>query len=198
MKLPSSIKILIEELNKLPSIGLKTAQRLAFYLLHQKKSDLTSLGESIVKLKDGLVFCSKCQNISETHVCAICSDDSRDFSIICVVSEPLDIIALEKPGIFSGVYHVLQGVISPLEGISPEDLKIAELMERVKNDSPKEIILATNPSMEGEATALYIQRKLADFPVKITRLARGLPVGGDIEYADEVTLSNALKGRSEY
>jgi len=195
--LPKSLQKLIEEFSKLPGIGPKSAQRLAMFLLTSPNSKLKDLGESILKLKEGSVFCDTCFNIAESSPCLLCSDQSRDHSIICVVENVLDTVALERTGDFNGLFHVLHGVLSPVEGVSPEQLKISELVERASNDFVKEIILATNPSLEGEATAMFIQKKLADLPVKITRIARGLPVGGDIEYADEITISRALRGRSE-
>ncbi len=198
MKLPYSINLAIDELNKLPGIGIKTAQRLVFYLLQKKQVSLDTLGDAIKNLKKDLVYCKKCENISETDICSICSDDTRDHSIICVVSDPLDVIALEKPDVYKGVYHVLHGLISPIEGVSPADLTIDKLIERVKKNDIKEVIMATNPTMEGESTAIYIQKKLSDTKIKITRIAQGIPVGGDIEYADEITLKNAIKGRVSY
>lgn len=203
--LPKSIQNLIEEFSKLPGIGPKTAARLTFYLLNKAENDVQKLGESVINLKKGLIFCSVCYNISEQNPCSICQDLSRDKHTICVVEEPLDIIAVEKTG-FKGTYHVLGGVISPIDGIGPEDLRINQLIDTIKsNQDIKEIILATDPSLEGEATSMYILERIKqsqneekiDKKLKITRLARGLPVGGDLEYADEVTLRRALEGRSE-
>lgn len=196
MKLPRSLQNLIDELNKLPGIGLKTAQRLAFYLLRQPQNKLDNLGQAALNLKKSLYFCHKCFNIAETEICEICANSGRDQTMICVVAEALDLLAIEKSGLYQGHYHVLHGLIAPLEGVSPDDLKIAELIKRVKENEISEIILATNPSLEGEATAMFLQKKLEPFSVKITRLAKGLPMGGDIEYADEVTLGNALRGRT--
>ena len=188
---------LIEELGKLPGIGPKSAARLAYYLLRIPEAEARALAEAIIAVKDKTVLCSSCQNITDSDPCAICTSDERDHSIICVVKEPLDILALERTGRYKGIYHVLHGVLSPMDGIGPEDLKIKELLERVKTGSVKEVILATNPNLEGEATAMYIQKLLSPLGVWLTRLARGLPVGGDLEYADEVTLTHALESRQE-
>lgn len=216
--LPKPVRNLIEEFTKLPGIGPKTAQRLAIHLLHSPSGRLEGLGKAVLGLKNGIVFCETCWNIAESNPCKICDGPQRDKGIICVVEEVLDVAALEKTGEFNGVYHVLHGVLSPVDGIGPDQLKMENLFERVKRGIEKkavvrlngnetgiteknnirEIILATNPSLEGEATALYIQRYLKNLGVKITRIARGLPVGGDLEYADEVTLSRALNGRVEF
>lgn len=194
--LPESVNNLIEEFSKLPSIGPKTAERLAFYLL--KSGDNKSLGEAAIKLKDGITLCRVCQNFSTNNICNICSNLNRDDSIICVVSAPLDIVAIEKTGLFKGKYHVLHGVISPIDGIGPEDLQIQSLLDRVEKTTPKEIILATNPNLEGETTALYILRQLKDSNVSVTKLAHGLPIGGDLEYADQMTLGRALDNRQVF
>lgn len=197
--LPKSLEKLINEFEKLPGIGPKTAERLSFYLLRSKKEDLDRFAKVLAELKDNITICSSCQNIAESNPCPICSDKRRDKSIICVVEEPQDALVLEKTHAYSGLYHVLGGAISPINNIGPEDLKIKELLAKVRNNNEiKEIILATNPSLEGEATAMYISKLLKPFGLKITRIARGLPSGGDLEYADEITLSNALKGRKEY
>lgn len=198
--LPKSVRKLIEELSRLPGIGPKSAQRLAIHLLHSPPSRVTPLGESILGLKDNVIFCQNCWNIAETNPCAICTNPSREQGMICVVENILDVVALEKTRDFKGVYHVLHGALSPIDGIGPDQLKIDALMDRIRRaEQPViEIILATNPSLEGEATALFLQKNLRDFGVKITRIARGLPVGGDLEYADEVTLSRALLGRSDF
>lgn len=198
--LPRSVQNLIDEFSKLPGIGGKTAARLVFYLLTKPKDDISLLGQSILELSSNLTYCTKCFNISETELCLICSDEKRDNTIITVVEEPLDVIALERSYGLSSLYHVLGGVISPINGVGPDELRITQLIERVKNDEPEELILATNPNLEGEATATYIRGKIKalDLPVKITRIARGLPVGGDLEYADEVTLKRSLEGRREY
>lgn len=202
--LPHSVELLIESFQKLPGMGPKTASRLTFYLLHVPQSQLDEFGSAIVNLKKSTVICSRCFNIGEADPCVICASPERDDSIACVVEEPLDIVAIEKTGKFKGIYHVLGGVISPLDNIGPDEIRINELLARVKSGKLKEVILATNPNMEGEATAMYIRREIKNLPpaggsdVKITRLAHGLPIGADIEYADEVTLSKALEGRGEY
>lgn len=188
---------LIDELNKLPGIGPKSAARLAFYLLRSPKEQTQALAEAILDMKERIVFCSVCFNITEEDPCAVCSDQSRDRSKICVVEEPLDVIALERTNDFKGLYHVLHGAINYMEGITPEQLKIDELLKRAQEDSVEEVILATNATTEGDATAMLINRQLARLGVRTTRIARGLPMGGDLEYADEVTLSRALEGRRE-
>jgi len=202
--LPKSIRTLIEEFSKLPSIGSKSAQRLAMHLLRSPDMRINSLGQAVLGLKENVVFCQKCWNIAESNPCLICDSPERDQSLICVVEDVLDVVALEKTRQLKGVYHVLHGVLSPINAVGPDQLKIQSLFDRVsvKNDNGenivKEIILATNPSLEGEATALYIQKHLLDSDVKVTRIARGLPVGGDVEYADSITLSRALEGRGEF
>jgi len=188
---------LIEELGKLPGIGPKSAARLTYYLLRIPEAEARALAEAIIAVKEKTVLCSSCQNITDSNPCAICGSKERDHSIICVVKEPLDIMALERTGQYKGLYHVLHGVLSPMDGIGPDDLKIKELLQRLKTGSVEEVILATNPNLEGEATAMYLQRLLSPFGVRLTRLARGLPVGGDLEYADEVTLTHAIEGRQE-
>ena len=197
--LPKSVRTLIEELSKLPGIGPKSAQRLAIHLLHSPSSRVTPLGEAILGLKENVMFCKICWNIAESDPCWVCSDGTRDQSIVCIVEDVLDVVALEKTGEFKGAYHVLHGALSPIDGVGPEQLKITELFDRIKiGGVVQEVILATNPSLEGEATALYIQKHLRDMGVKITRIARGLPVGADLEYADEITLTKALQGRGEF
>ncbi len=198
--LPKSLRSLIEEFSKLPGIGPKSAQRLAMHLLHSPAGRLQSLGESVLNLRENVMFCTRCWNLAESDPCMICDNPERDASTVCVVEEVLDVVAIERTGEFKGHYHVLHGALSPVDGVGPDQLKMDALFARVNNEqSPiKELILATNPSLEGEATALYIQKQLLHHPVKITRIARGLPVGGDVEYADEVTLSRALNGRSEF
>lgn len=198
--LPKSVQNLIDELSKLPGIGPKSAARLAFYLLTKPDSDVEGLGDSISNLKKNLKYCPKCFNITEEEICKICDDEKRNKSLLAVVEEPLDIIALEKSGGYAGIYHVLGGAISPIDGIGPEDLRIDQLIKRLMNDGVEEIILATNPSLEGEATASYIKDQIDKKGIKIsiTRIARGLPVGGDLEYADEVTLRRSLEGRRDY
>lgn len=194
--LPESVNNLIEEFAKLPSIGPKTAERLVFYLL--KSDDSKSLGEAALKLKEGIVLCAVCQNFSTDRVCRICSNPNRSDSLICVVSAPLDIVAIEKTGLYKGKYHVLHGVISPIDGIGPDDLKIQSLLDRVEKTKPEEVILATNPNLEGETTALYILRQLSDSGTTVTKLAHGLPIGGDLEYADQITLGRALDNRQGF
>jgi len=194
---PEAITRLIDELSRLPSIGPKTASRLAYYLLRAPLEQVKGLGQAILELRDRLTYCSQCFNITESDPCPVCGDNHRRREIVCVVEEPLDVLALERTGEFQGLYHVLHGAISPVEGIGPDDLRIRELVERVRAGGITEVILATNPSLEGEATAMYVQRHLLPFQVRVTRLARGLPVGGDLEYADAVTLARALQGRQE-
>ena len=199
--LPTSVQNLIDEFSKLPGVGPKTAARLVFYLLKKPKEDVDNFGQAVLNLTKNLFFCKECFSISETEICKICSDAQRQDDVIAVVEEPLDVVALERTGVFRGRYHVLGGVISPIDGIGPENLRISELLDRVKNNTKiKEVILATNPSLEGEATANYIQTKIDIIrsDVEITRIARGLPVGGDLEYADEVTLSRSIEGRKKY
>jgi recombination protein RecR len=188
---------LIEEFYKLPGIGPKSAQRLAYYLLRMPTAEARSLAEAIIEMKERVTFCSICQNVTEVDPCRVCSDERRDRSVICVVEEPLDILALERTQAYCGLYHVLHGAISPMDGIGPEDLKVAELLNRLRSGQVQEIILATNPNLEGEATSMYLSRLLSPLGPKVTRLARGLPVGGDLEYADDVTLARALEGRQE-
>ncbi|WP_322800913.1 recombination mediator RecR [Thermoflexus sp.] len=194
---PPPIARLIEALVKLPGIGPKTASRLAFYLLRAPDEEVMALAEALRELKQQTRPCEVCFNITDESPCAICRDERRDHGVICVVEEPLDVLAIERTGEYRGVYHVLHGVISPMDGIGPEHLRIRELVERVQREAPREVILATNPSLEGENTAVYIHRLLAPLGMRITRLARGLPVGGDLEYADEITLVRALQGRQE-
>ncbi len=198
MKVPKSVASLIEAFESLPGIGPKTAARLTYYLLHAPDSLSEKLSEATRDLKTKTKICSVCQNITETDPCEICDDPARDGSIICIVEDPLDVWAIEKSGSFGGLYHVLHGVIAPLENIGPEELKINELLPRLKDGKVKELILATNPSMEGEATAMYIQRLTKPLGIKTTRIARGIPIGAELEYADEVTLRRALEGRKDY
>jgi recombination protein RecR len=199
MSLPEPIQNLINNFSRLPGIGPKTASRLTFYLLRATEDLARDLGESLLELKSGTTFCRTCFNITASgrDECEICTSVERDGALVCVVEEPLDMLALERTGGYLGRYHVLNGALSPIEGIGPEDIKIRELIERVKDGGIKEIILATNPSMEGDYTAAYIQQQLESLDVQLTRLARGLPVGGDLEYADQSTLLRALDGRQE-
>ena len=196
-----SIEKLIENFEKLPSIGHKTAQRLAFYMLDLSNEEVEEFTKSIINAKKNLHFCSKCFNISDTDPCNICSNPKRDNSTICVVEDVRDVIAMERTHEYQGVYHVLHGSISPMNGIGPDDIKIKELLTRVMSDGKenkvKEVILATNPRVEGEATSMYISKLLKPMGIKTTRIARGIPVGGDFEYTDEITLTKALEGRSE-
>jgi len=188
---------LIEELHRLPGVGPKNAQRLAYFLLHAPEEQARALAEAIVELKEKIVFCSRCYNITEVDPCSICQDEKRDHTSICVVEKPMDILPLERTRGYHGLYHVLHGAISPMDGIGPDDLRIKELLSRLQEMSVQEIILATNPNLEGEATAMYIQRLVGPLGIRVTRLARGLPFGSDLEYADEATLSRALEGRQE-
>jgi len=186
---------LIDELSKLPGVGPKTAQRLAYYILRAPVTDAESLAAAVRSVKLDLLYCSTCFNIAETDPCAVCRADDRDRSIVCVVEEPLDVLAIERTNMYRGVYHVLHGAISPVNGVRPDDLRISELGDRVRRGGVEELILATNPNLEGEATAMYIAQSLGDVAVRVTRLARGLPMGGDLEYADELTVGRALEGR---
>ncbi|HEV2356092.1 MAG TPA: recombination mediator RecR [bacterium] len=188
---------LIDELGKLPTIGPKTAQRLAFFMLSMPQADAEALAAAVLDAKRLIRHCSVCGNITDVDPCAICTDGRRTQSVICVVEDPRDIAAMERTREFTGVYHVLQGAISPLDGIGPDDLRIEELLRRVSAGDVREVIVATNPRVEGEATALYLSRVLKPLGVRVTRIAHGLPVGGDLEYADEVTLARALEGRRE-
>ena len=198
MRLPKSVEAVIAEFEKLPGIGPKTAQRLTYFLLHAPKERTGALALAIAELKDKTLICSICFNIAEENPCTICSSKGRDQSQIMVVEEPLDVLALERSHSYSGLYHVLHGALAPLDSIGPDELHIRELLPRLKNGEVKEVILATNPSVEGESTAMYIQKLISPIAVRVTRIARGLPVGGDLEYADEVTLSRAIEGRSEH
>lgn len=197
--LPEPVQNLISAFERLPGIGPKTASRLAFYLLRGDEGISLQLAEALMKLKTSTALCPQCFNITLAGVdlCEICSNPKRQTGILCVVEEPIDVLVLEQTGGFNGLYHVLQGVISPIEGIGPDDLRIRPLIERMKSAEIKEVILATNPSMEGDATALYLKQQLAPFNIHLTRLARGLPMGGDLEYADQNTLLRALAGRQE-
>jgi recombination protein RecR len=194
---PEPVARVIEALQRLPGIGPKTAQRLAFFLLKRPVDEVQGLAEALSQLKALIVHCSVCFNVTQEDPCRICRDPQRDAHSLCVVEEPNDLLALEKTGGFRGRYHVLLGALSPLDGIGPEDLKVRELLMRLETDTVEEIILATNPSVEGEATAIYLAKLLKPLATRITRIARGLPVGGDLEYADEVTLAKALEGRRD-
>lgn len=195
--LPQALQALVEELARLPGVGPRTAERLAFYILRSNPQDSQKLAESLTDLHTQIISCAVCHNIGDQIECAICSNPRRETSLLAVVEDALDVIAIEKTGIYSGLYHVLGGALSPIDGIGPEQLNIRTLIKRVKDNTVKEIILATNPSTEGEATALYIQKQLPE-KVKVTRLARGLPMGSDLEYADHITLGRAVEGRQAW
>lgn len=199
---PAPIQDLIDELGRLPGIGPKSAQRIAFHLMKLARTDAARLAGAIVEAKDKITFCSQCFNIAEGSgdsetTCSICLDERRDATVLCVVEEPRDIVAVEKTGEFRGRYHVLQGAISPIEGVGPDQLRVKELLGRLDDERVQEIILCTNPNIEGEATALYLARLLKPIGLRVTRIASGLPVGGDLEYADELTLGRALEGRRD-
>jgi len=197
MKRPSAVTELIEELKRLPGIGQKTAERLSFFLMRGSAERANKLADAIRNVKEKIVLCSECHGITEINPCEICQDPKRDSSLVCVVEEPHDVYVMENIGHFRGRYHVLMGVISPLDGIGPAELTIEALKDRVQKNNISEVILATNPDMEGESTAIYIAKILKPGNIKVTRIARGLPVGGEIEYADEVTLLKSLEGRTE-
>lgn len=190
------VAALINEFSKLPTVGPKTAARLVFYLLNRPRHEAQALAEAILNVKDHVRFCSTCYSLTETDPCDVCSDPDRDAATICVVAEAKDVYAIERTGAFKGRYHVLGGLISPMDGIGPAQLRVKELVERIGREAPREIILATNPNAEGEATALYLSRLLQPLGVMVTRLAYGLPIGGDLDYADEITLAKALEGRT--
>lgn len=195
--LPESLFKLIEYFKKFPGIGPKSAQRLAFFVLKSPQADIRDLSAAILKVKESVRFCKTCNNLSDDEICNICKDPSRDRSTICVVEEPTDVIAVEKTGKFTGVYHVLLGALSPLDGIGPEELKIKELLIRAKEKKPKEIIIATNPDTEGETTALYLAKVLKPLSIKVTRIGYGMPIGAELEYADQATILKALDSRRE-
>ncbi|MSP78163.1 MAG: recombination protein RecR [Dehalococcoidia bacterium] len=188
---------LIEEFHKLPGIGPKSAQRLAYHLVRMSTEDARALAEAILAVKEGIGLCGQCQNITDRDPCALCGNVNRDHTAICVVEQALDVLALERTRAFKGVYHVLHGLISPMNDVGPEDLKVRELLRRLEDDKIKEIVLALNPNLTGEATAMYIQRLIKPLGIRVTRLARGLPIGGELEYADEMTLIRAFEGRQE-
>ncbi|HXG42245.1 MAG TPA: recombination mediator RecR [Dehalococcoidia bacterium] len=188
---------LIDEFHKLPGIGPKSAQRLAYYVLRAPLAEARALAEAILEARERVTLCSRCQHLTDSDPCRFCSDPQRDRSTICVVEEPLDVLAVERSGRYRGLYHVLHGVISPMDGVGPEDLKVGELLDRLRSGEVREVIVATNPSLEGEATAMYLARLLRPLGVRVTRLARGLPMGADIEYADDITIARALEGRQE-
>ena len=190
------VAALINEFSKLPTVGPKTAARLVFYLLNRPRNEAQALAEAILAVKDHVRFCSTCYSLTERDPCDLCTDDARDAAIVCVVAEAKDVYAIERTGAFKGRYHVLGGLISPMDGIGPAQLRVKELVERIGRESPQEIILATNPNAEGEATALYLSRLIGQLGATISRLAYGLPIGGDLDYADEITLAKALEGRT--
>lgn len=189
---------LIEQLNKLPGVGPKSAQRLAYYLIRMPASEAAALAEAIGTVKEQTTFCSVCQNITESDPCGVCANPNRDRTRICVVQEPLDVLALERTSVFKGLYHVLHGIIDPMNNVGPEDLRIRELLMRLNDGSVQEVVVATNPTIEGEATAMYIRQIVTPLGPRVTRLARGLPVGGDLEYADDLTLTRAFEGRGDF
>ena len=191
------IQELIDELNRLPGIGPKSAQRLAFYIVKTQSQDARRLADAITRAKERVRFCRECYGVAEGELCRLCADPARDVSVVCVVEEPKDVSAVEKAGVVKGRYHVLGGAISPMQGIGPDDLRVQELLDRVSRNGVAEVILATNPNLEGNATAMYVAGLLKPLGIRVTRLASGLPVGGDLEYADEVTLGQALEGRRE-
>ena len=192
-----SLSRLVQELNRLPGIGPKSAQRLAYYIIRLPDDDAYALADAITSVKQNIVFCEECQNLTDASPCQVCSDPRRDRTIICVVEDPLDVLAMERTRSYRGLYHVLHGVISPINGIGPDQLKLQELFKRLTRDDIVEMVVATNPTLEGEATAMYIRRHQSREDIKITHLARGLPVGGSLEYTDETTLSRAFQGRQE-
>lgn len=194
---PEPIARLIEQFNKLPGVGPKSAQRLTYHVLRSSAEEANALAEAIKDVKERVVLCPQCFNITEAVPCAFCADERRDRSMICVVEQPLDVMVIQKTGGFQGLYHVLHGVLNPMDGIGPDDLKMKELLERVRS-GVTEVIMATNPSLEGEATSMYVQRLLEPLGVKVTRLARGLPSGADLEYTDDLTLTRALEGRQDF
>ncbi len=194
---PGAVGRLIEELSRLPGIGPKTASRLTFFLLRAPEPQVLALADAVRGLREGTVFCSTCFNIAEADPCPVCASSERDRGVICVVEEPLDVLAIERTRRFKGVYHVLHGALSPVDGIGPDELRMRELVARVRAGGVREVLMATNPTMEGDATAMYLARQLTPLGVRVTRLAMGLPVGGDLEYTDEITLGEALDGRRD-
>ena len=197
MSLPSSLQELVDQFKKLPGIGAKSAQRLAFHVLRTPRQDADRLCEAIRNVKDRVTYCTICNNITDTDPCGFCSDDARDRRVICVVEEPQNVHVVDRTGSFRGVYHVLMGAISPLQGIGPDDLKIKGLLVRIGTDGVDEVILATNPNVDGETTAIYLARLLKPLGVRVTRIAMGIPVGSDLEYADDLSMGKALEGRRE-
>ena len=194
---PAPVARLIQELNRLPGVGPKSAQRLAYYIIRLPMEEAQSLAEAVLAVKERIIFCSVCQNLTEIDPCDLCSGPRRDRSLVCIVEEPLDVLVMERASFYRGLYHILHGVISPMNGVGPEDLRIKELLPRLEDGTVKEVIIGINPTLEGDATAMYIHRLISSLGVKVSNLARGLPVGGHLEYADEVTLSRAYQGRQE-
>jgi recombination protein RecR len=194
---PEPIHRLVEAFHRLPGIGPKSAQRLAYHVLRSSEQEARALADALIEVKQRIRFCSQCVNITESDPCGFCSDDRRDHTVVCVVEQPLDVLALERSGGYKGLYHVLHGVLNPMDGIGPEHIHVRELVVRLQQGDIQEVIMATNPSLEGEATAMYIQRLVGPAGVKVTRLARGLPSGADLEYTDDITLARALQGRQE-
>lgn len=198
MRVPKSVQATIEAFERLPGVGPKSAARLTYHLIHAPREESLRLAKAVMDLKDKTILCDICRNISESNPCEICGDKQRDVSVICVLEEPLDVLAVERAGGYNGLYHVLHGSLSPMSNIGPEDLHIKSLLIRLGDETVKEIILSTNPTMEGEATAMYISKLIKPLGVRVTRIARGLPSGGDIEYADDITLRKAFEGRSDF
>ena len=194
---PAPVVRLIQELNRLPGVGPKSAQRLAYYIIRLPTEEAQSLADAVLAVKERIIFCSVCQNLTEIDPCDLCSGPRRDKSLVCVVEDPLDVLVMERASFYRGLYHILHGVISPMNGVGPEDLRIKELLPRLEDGTVKEVIIGINPTLEGDATAMYIHRLISSLGVKVSNLARGLPVGGHLEYADEITLSRAYQGRQE-
>lgn len=197
MRYPLPIQRLLDELERLPGVGPKSAQRIAYWLLNSDAADAQRLADAVVEVKRAIHFCARCHNFAEDELCAVCADPERDTATVCVVEEPRDLVAIERTSEFRGVYHVLHGAISPIDGIGPEQLRVRELIDRLGGADVAEVVIATNPNVEGETTALYLARLIKPLGVRVTRIASGLPVGGDLEYADEVTLGRALEARRE-
>lgn len=194
---PAPVVRLIQELNRLPGVGPKSAQRLAYYIIRLPTEEAQSLADAVLAVKERIIFCSVCQNLTEIDPCDLCSGPRRDRSMVCIVEDPLDVLVMERASFYRGLYHILHGVISPMNGVGPEDLRIKELLPRLEDGTVKEVIFGINPTLEGDATAMYIHRLISSLGVKVSNLARGLPVGGHLEYADEITLSRAYQGRQE-
>ena len=194
---PASILNLIKYLSKLPGIGEKTAERLALHILHMRNNDARLMAQSILELKDKVRLCAKCYALSDSELCQICSDPSRETTVLCVVEQPADMVAIEKSGSYKGLYHILQGVLSPMDGVGPDDIRVEELINRIGKEAIKEIVLATSTTLEGEATASFIAKRLKTYPVQVTRIASGVPIGGDLKYVDQVTLRRAMENRRQ-